>query len=282
PQLPLQKVAPHAGTDLFELAKRLRRRRLLGGLREAQAPDAPQQLQRLRPDDEAALPAVEAEERLALGRERRPAGERAPADGTLLGRGEDAGEPQDPDLEVARREVAVHAREQRVAGRVEEAEEEVRRLVFLGDLQQVVGQIAAQEDAVQVFLQAVGRTDRLDGRDADELASFLLEPGDLHLGERLQLSREPAVLGPRPLRHALLLAVLAGEEGHDPVAVVQVQDVEEQSFGGDQAHGGLPNGTGAGAPGSGAPADRMAPARSGTAAEAAWAEPGRHRPSSAS
>src|SRR6185369_8986367 len=86
-------------------------------------------------------------------------------------------------------------------------------------------------------LQPVRRTDQVDGAHAHQIAVLLLEPLEMHLRQRLELARETAVLAARALRHATLLPVLAGEEGDDAVAVVELGDIEEQGFTGEQAHG---------------------------------------------
>src|SRR3954467_13706398 len=100
----------------------------------------------------------------------------------------------------------------------------------------MVGEVAAEEEAFEVGLQEVGGRDQLHRGDADEIAPVSLVPRHLHLGQRLELAAEAAVLHPRALGDAALLAELAGEEGDDPVAVVQIPDVEDQRLGGLQAH----------------------------------------------
>src|SRR6202035_4144328 len=139
-----------------------------------------------------------------------------------------------PRLKISRRKVAVHSCEKGFERRIKEAIEEFAGLVLLRELEDVVGQVAAGQDAVQVFLQPMGRPHELHGGDPAEIAPFFLEPCDLHLGQRLELAAEAAVLGPRPGCDPLLLSPLTGEEGDDAVPVVKIEDVQDEGFGGEQ------------------------------------------------
>ncbi len=259
----MQELPADARAELLHLAQGRRRRRRLAGLGQRPVADPPQELERLGGDQQAATardlgPALarslasasapvlhvaaaaaaagEAQERLAAHRQHRPSGERGAALRAGVGRGEDASQAQHPALEVARRHVLVRPREQRLERRVEQPEQQIGALVLLRELEHVVGEVAAEQDAFEVRLQAMDRPHQVDPGDPHQVAPLLLEPGDLHLGERLQLAGEAAVAGARAPRHAALLAALAGQEGDDPVAVVQVADVQHQGLRGVQAH----------------------------------------------
>ena len=119
--------------------------------------------------------------------------------------GEDAGEAQDPGLEVAGREVAVDPGEEGFEGGVEEAVEEAAGLLLLRELEHVIGQVAAEEDALQVGLEGRRRPDQVDAGDPAPGRARLLEPVGANLGQRLELAGEAAVRA-------------AGAPGHRPAA----------------------------------------------------------------
>src|ERR1700720_601548 len=178
-----------------------------------------------------------AQQGLAMRRQHRSRGERRGAARAGVRRREDAAQAQDPALEVARRHVLVNSGEQRFEGRVEEPEEQLGALVLLRELEHVIGEVTAEQDAFEVRLQAMDRPHQLDRGDAHQVASRLLEPGDQRLAEGLQLAGEAAVPGTRAARHAALLAALARQEGDDAIAFGEVADIQQDGFRGMQEHG---------------------------------------------
>jgi hypothetical protein len=100
-------------------------------------------------------------------------------------------------------------------------------LVLLRELDQVLGQVRAEQNPFQILLQVCCEAKRLDPGDAHQIAPLLLEPADPRQNERLQLAGEATVPAPRAPRNPSPLAVLASQEDDDAVGVVEVDDVEQ-------------------------------------------------------
>ena len=121
----------------------------------------------------------------------------SPAERALARRREDARQAQRPPLEVTRRNGPVGAGGERLHGAVEEAIEGLVGGALGGEDQGVLGEVAAEQDPLEAPLQAVRRPEHLHAAHAHQVAVVALQPGDVHLGERLELPGEAAVAPPR-------------------------------------------------------------------------------------
>ncbi len=158
-QLALEEVAPHLGAEVLHLPQHRKIRR-----DSRPPPAAPRgrsgagsRASRRRSARPITPPhSKQSSVSPPRGRMAPSGGNGPPQDGAGMGGGEDARQPQHPGLEIAGGEVAVHPGEQGFEGRVEQPEEVVRRLLLLRELQQVVGEIAAEQDALRDRLAADG------------------------------------------------------------------------------------------------------------------------------
>ena len=80
------------------------------------------------------------------------------------------------------------------------------------------------------------RTQHLDLAHAHQVAVVALEPGRLHLGERLQLAGEAAIAPLGAAGGTALGAVVAGEEMDQTVALLKIDHLQDQRLVGKGAH----------------------------------------------
>jgi hypothetical protein len=134
---------------------------------------------------------------------------------------------------------ARRAFEERLAGAVQEAVDQLRGIVGRGKGVDQLGDIRCGDAADQVLLRREERAHEVDRLDAHDLVVLPLAVADAHLGQRLQRRAEAAADRPRAVRPPLALAVIGREEHDHLVALPRGKGVQDDGLGALDSHRGV-------------------------------------------